>query len=143
MEPYFEERVFVEIVVVHPKYLGPDLFEHLRLLITRKYPKTYKNIGYIFNIKPESVLENKISLSGQIVLTVKFKTDLYVPKVDHTFYNLEIMKAEMSKYRWVEIGPLTVFLKLDGVINDESQPIDVQLTNVKADYTINFGKILS
>jgi DNA-directed RNA polymerase subunit E'/Rpb7 len=141
MEPYFEKSIFQENVVVHPKYLTPNLIENLRCIITKNYPKIYKHKGYIFDVKIVTILDNRISLFGQIVYIVKFEANLFVPRVGQTFYNLEIKNTGMSKYRWVEIRPFKIFLQFD-VIDDESQPIDVEITNVKSDLSIIFGKIV-
>ena len=140
MEPYFEEHFFVETMVVSPKYLDSTLYENLRLLLTQKYPKTYKNKGYIFNIKIDSILDNKITLSGQLILKIKFKCDIYAPKVNHIFQG-EIKKSMVNKHQWVEIPPLTIFLNTRADYG-ENRLVTVQITNIKSDNTLCFGKII-
>ncbi len=142
MEPYFEEHFLTETMVILPKFLDTNLFEHLRIMLTAKYPKTYLNKGYIFNIKIISVLDNKITLSGQIILKIKFRADLYVPKIGHIFEG-EIKKGLANKFQWIEIGPLTIFLndKTDDLVENVVKM--VQITNIKVDNTLCFGKIIN
>lgn len=140
MEHYFEEYFFVETMVVSPKYLDSKLHENLRLLLTQKYPKTYQNKGYIFNIKVDSILDNRITLSGQLVLKIKFKSDLYVPKVGHNFQGI-IKKSMVNKHQWVEVPPLTIFLNTRADYG-EDRLVTVQITNIKSDNTLCFGKII-
>jgi DNA-directed RNA polymerase subunit E'/Rpb7 len=140
MEPYFTEHFLIEEVVLLPKYLDSNLFEHLRSILNNKYPKTYLNKGYIFNINVETILDNKISLSGQIIIKVKFRADLYIPKVDHVFQG-EIKKSSVNKYHWVEIGPLTIYLN-NIKAREENELATIQITNIKSDNTLCFGKIL-
>lgn len=141
MEPYFEEYFFVETMVVLPKYLTQDLHENLRLLLTQKYPTTYQNKGYIFNIKVDTILDNNITLSGQIILKIKFKSDIYVPKAGHIFQGT-VKKSMVNKHQRVEITPLVIFLNNVKVEYNEGQLVTVQITNVKVDNTLCFGKIL-
>ncbi|ADO00452.1 hypothetical protein WIV_gp108 [Wiseana iridescent virus] len=141
MEPYFEEKFFTTELVLLPKYLNSNLSETLRSILINKYPKTYLDKGYCFNIKVVRILDNKITLSGQIVLKIEFKADIYVPKIGHVFQS-ELKKGVVNKYHWVEIGPLTIF------INDISPSksyglIKVQITNIKSDNTLCFGKIIN
>jgi DNA-directed RNA polymerase subunit E'/Rpb7 len=141
MEPYFKKYFLIEEVVLPPKHLDSNLFENLRIILTNKYPKTYLNKGYIFNIKIISILDNKITLSSQIILKVKFQADLYVPKVDHIFQG-EIKKSAVVKYHWVEIGPLKIYLNNIKSRGQENGPVTVQITDIKSDNTLCSGKIL-
>lgn len=143
MEPYFEKNIFIENMVILPKYLNSDLIKNLRLLIALKYPKTYFNKGFIFNIEILDILNNKINLSGQIVLTVQFQADLYVPRINHVFQG-ELKESSVNKYRWIEIGPLTIFIEPETVLkgNIKNNLITVQISRVNSDKTLCFGKII-
>ena len=143
MEAYFEKNIFIETMVVLPKYLNSNLFTNLKTLLTTKYPKTYLNKGYIFNIKIRQILDNKITLSGQIVVTVEFEADLYTPKIGHIFQG-EVKSSSANKFKWVEIKPLTIFLDSESSkVSLENEIVKVQITNIKADNTFCFGKIIS
>lgn len=143
MEAYFEENIFNETMVILPKLLDCNLFENLKMLLTCKYPKTYLNKGYIFNIKVLKILDNKITLSGQIVLVVEFRADIYVPKINHVFQG-EVKKGSANKHRWVEIGPLTIFLDPNDTDKNaiEGKISTVKITNIKSDNTLCFGKLM-
>lgn len=145
MELYFEEKFFIHELVLLPKYLNSNLFETLRSILINKYPKTYLDKGYCFNIKVVRILDNKITLSGQIVLKIEFRADIYVPKIGHTFQS-ELKKGAVNKYQWVEIGPLTIFINDTdnlGPIESKDGLIKVQITNIKSDNTLCFGKIIT
>jgi len=139
MEPYLEEHYLTETMVVLPKFLDSYLFEHLRTILNEKYPKTYLNRGYIFNIRIVSILSNRITLAGQIILKVAFKANLYVPKVGHVFQG-EIQRGSANKFQWIEVGPLTIFLADKNIENRGY--VTVQITNIKADNTLCFGQII-
>ena len=96
-----KKKIFIENIVIHPKYLNKNLNEHLKLLLIKKYPLNYKNKGYIFNIKVDLILDNKITMSNQIILQVQFTCDLYTPKIGHIFHNI-IQKS--FKYRWINVN---------------------------------------
>jgi len=142
MESYFEEKFFTSELVVLPKYLNSNLFETLRSILINKYPKTYLDKGYCFNIKVVRILDNKITLSGQIVLKIEFRADIYVPKIGHTFQS-ELKKGAVNKYHWVEIGPLTIFINDSTSFCSKGGLIKVQITNIKSDNTLCFGKIIT
>lgn len=152
MEPYFEKYFFIEEMVVAPSLLGKQLFANLESQLALKYPKTYQDKGYIFNIKVDKILDNRITLCGQIILKVKFGIDLYVPKVGHVFQS-KVMYSNATKHSWIEVWSgsnipkeeknyMTIFLDLE---NDckEGDIISVKITNVKPDYTLCFGKQIS
>lgn len=161
MEPYLKKFFFIETIVVLPKYLNAALFENLRLIITQKYSsKKYKNMGYIQNIQVDSILNNKITLSGQIVFEVKAKAYIYTPERGHIFQS---KIHENSRYKWIKIGPLVIYIINNNLeqeefnVNDESNlcrkvvaKIDdqmpgqsaVQITSVKLDNALCYGKIL-
>jgi len=139
MEPYFEEHIFTEELVVLPSYLNSNLLENLTLLLTQKYPRFYQKKGFIFNIKIIEILDNKITLSGQIILKLKFKATLYIPKLNDTFQSY-IKKSNFNKHQWVEIGPLTIFL-VTNEIYEENQLVKVKITNIKSDNTLCFGQV--
>lgn len=141
MEPYFKEYIFDEEVVVLPKYLNGDLMENLRLLLTNKYPKTFKNKGYISNIKVLSILDNIIKLSGQIIFKISIRSDLYIPEVNHTFTG-QLKKGSDNKYQWVEIGPLIIYL-INKIDLDAGSTITVKIVNIKSDNTLCFGKMIN
>jgi DNA-directed RNA polymerase subunit E'/Rpb7 len=141
MEPYFKETFFTESMVILPKHLNSNLYDHLRSQLANKYSKTYLNKGYIFNIQVTKILDNKITQSSQIVVDVEFRADIYVPKIGHTFQG-ELKKGLANKFQWVEIGPLTIFLN-----KVETHPINnifvtIQITSIKFDNTICFGKLI-
>lgn len=142
MEAYFEENIYTETMVVLPKYLDNNLFENLRRLLLYKYPKTYLNKGYIFNIKVLQILDNTITLSGQIVLKVEFRADIYLPKINHVFQG-QIQRGSANKHQWVEIGPLIIFINSKDQSHDEENKIyTIKITNIKSDNTLCFGKII-
>jgi DNA-directed RNA polymerase subunit E'/Rpb7 len=142
MEPYFKKHKFIETMVVLPIYLDHNLFENLRQILVYKYPKTYLNKGYIFNIKVLQILENSITLSGQIVLTVEFEADIYLPQINHIFQG-QIQTGSANKHQWVEIGPLTIFINSKGQSNYENNSIcAIKITNIKSDNTLCFGQII-
>lgn len=137
MEPYLKEYFFIETMVIHPKYLNSNLRENLRQMINSLYPETYQNAGYIFDIRVDSVLNNRISLYGQIIFDVRFKSNIYTPAIGHVFQG----KVHRSKkYQWIKIGPLLVYLTdTDNIERDE---ITVQITSIKSDNTTCYGKVL-
>lgn len=142
MEAYFEENIYTETMVVLPKYLDNNLFENLRLVLNNKYPKTYLNKGYIFNIKVLQILNNNITLSGQIVLTVEFRADIYLPKIGHIFQG-QLQRGSTNKHQWIEIGPLIIFINSKDQSNHEENKIyKIKITNIKSDNTLCFGKIM-
>lgn len=141
MEPYFVEYFFIEEVVVLPVYLDHNLFENLRSILTQKYNNLYINKGYIFNINIVSILDNYITLSNQIIFKIKFKVDLYTPQVNHVFQG-RVKKSSLNNRQWVEIGPLTIFLKTNKIY-EENQPVTVKIVSVKSDYTLCFGHVLN
>jgi DNA-directed RNA polymerase subunit E'/Rpb7 len=141
MEPYFKENFFTESMVISPKYLNFHLCDHLGSQLANKYSKTYLNKGYIFNIKVTKILDNKITLSGQIVVNVEFRADIYVPKIGHTFQG-ELKKGLANKFQWVEIGPLTIFLNKVGTQAIDDIFVTIQITSIKSDNTICFGKLI-
>ena len=63
MDPYLKQQLFVETLVVHPRLLNHDLFQVLKRMIIEKYPQTYKNIGYIFNVTITNILDNRLNNS--------------------------------------------------------------------------------
>ncbi len=134
-----KKKIFIENIVIHPKYLNKNLNEHLKLLLIKKYPLNYKNKGYIFNIKVDLILDNKITMSNQIILQVQFTCDLYTPKIGHIFHNI-IQKS--FKYRWINVNSCLIYIEKNDVVYDESKPVTVEITKVKSDNTICFGKIL-
>lgn len=142
MEPYFQERCFVEELVLLPKYLDVGLINTIKILLMNKYPKTYHNYGFIFNIRNIEVLDNKITLSDQIILKVKFKVDLYVPQNNHVFYG-ELKQGLINKYQWVEIGPLTIFIVSSPQDVPPDKLVKVRITNIKSDNTVCFGEIIN
>ena len=127
-------------MVIEPKYLGVDLFENLRLMLNQMYPKTFKNEGYIFNIKVDSIIDNKITSNGQIILYIKCSADLYVPQPGHTFQGI-LKKNVNNKFQWVEVPPLTIFLN-ESVEEGDNQVVSVRITDVKSDNTICRGVIV-
>ncbi|CCV02008.1 DNA-directed RNA polymerase II subunit E [Invertebrate iridescent virus 22] len=139
MEPYFKEKYFIEEIVLLPKYLNLNLTDTIKNILKEKYPKTYLNHGYIFNIRNIEILDNKITLSDQIIIKVKFKADVYVPEINHIFQG-ELKKGSVNKFKWVEIGPLTIFIN-DATKTDKTL-VKVQIINIKSDNTLCFGKII-
>ena len=137
MEPYLKDYFFIETMVIHPKYLNSNLNENLRLMIKNLYPETYQNKGYIFNIHVDCILNNRISLYGQIIFEVQFKASIYTPAIGHVFKS-NVHKSQ--RYQWVKIGPLLVYLHPSDEYNDE---VTVQITSVKSDNTTCYGKVLS
>jgi len=152
MEPYFEKYFFIEDMVVTPSLLGTRLFSNLESQLALKYPKTYQNKGYIFNIKVDKIIDNRITLCGQIVLKVKFCIDLYVPKVGHVFQS-KLRRSISTKHSWIEVWSdsiiptdsegkkmcMTIFLDIEEKYRD-GDFISVKITNVKPDHTLCFGK---
>ena len=153
MDPYLKQQLFVETLVVHPRLLNHDLFQVLKRMIIEKYPQTYKNIGYIFNVTITNILDNRLNNSGQVVFDVQFRADVYIPTINHVFQGI-LKKSAISKYKWVDIGPLKIFVQgfaddSEGCDNDNDNErltpedkVTVQITNVKVDNTICFGVIL-
>lgn len=141
MEPYFKEYIFDEEMVVLPKYLNENLMENLRLLLTNKYSKTFKNKGYITNIEVISILDNIITLSGQIIFKIRIRSDLYVPEVNHTFTG-QLKRGSDNKFQWVEIGPLIIYL-INKIDLDVGSTITVKIVNIKSDNTLCFGKVIN
>lgn len=142
MEPYFKEKIFRKTIVVLPSQLTTNLLENVRTLLTQKYLKTYLDEGYIFNIKILQIIDNRISLSGQIMVTVEFKADFYIPEVGHIFYG-KIKSSLAKKIFWVEIGPLIIFLdSSEEMVNLTKDFVTVQIIDIKSDKTLCFGKIL-
>jgi DNA-directed RNA polymerase subunit E'/Rpb7 len=137
MEPYLKDFVFIESMVIHPKYLNSSLYENLKLMINSKYPETYQNKGYIFNISVDSVISNKISLYGQIIFEVKFTSNLYIPTIGHVFKG-KVHKSQ--KYQWVKIGPLIIYL-ID-TAEHKNDEVTVEITSVKSDNTTCYGKVI-
>ena len=158
MDPYLKQQLFVETLVVHPRLLNHDLFQVLKRMIIEKYPQTYKNIGYIFNVTITNILDNRLNNSGQVVFDVQFRADVYIPKINHVFQAI-LKKSAISKYKWVDIGPLKIFVQGfadDSVTrcpsgNERLTPegsginklVTIQITNVKVDNTICFGTLIS
>lgn len=141
MDPYLKQQLFVETLVVHPSLLNHDLFQVLKRMIIEKYPQTYKNIGYIFNVTITNILDNRLNNSGQVVFDVQFRADVYIPTINHVFQAI-LKKSAISKYKWVDIGPLKIFVQGfadDSVIN---KLVTIQITNVKVDNTICFGTLI-
>ena len=141
MDPYLKQQLFVETLVVHPSLLNHDLFQVLKRMIVEKYPQTYKNIGYIFNVTIANILDNRLNNSGQVVFDVQFRADVYIPTINHVFQAI-LKKSAISKYKWVDIGPLKIFVQGfadDSVIN---KLVTIQITNVKVDNTICFGTLM-
>ncbi|ABF82083.1 hypothetical protein MIV053L [Invertebrate iridescent virus 3] len=141
MEQYLQAFEFVEEMVVLPKYLSWELYHHLAVLLREKYPKTYKNKGYIFNIKVKSILDNRITPTGQIVLVVMFQSDLYVPQVGHVFTERIRVNSVDDRYQWITIEPLTVFLR-SNIPYKPNTLVTVQICSIKMDNTLCFGTIL-
>jgi DNA-directed RNA polymerase subunit E'/Rpb7 len=139
MEPYLKDFLFIESMVIHPKYLNSSLCGNLRLMINNKYPETYQNKGYIFNICVDSVLNNRISLYGQIIFEVKFASNLYIPTIGHVFKG-KVHKSQ--KYQWIKIGPLLIYLMDTVEHKNEEDEVTVQITSVKSDNTTCYGKVL-
>lgn len=141
MEPYFKERYFIEDIVLLPKYLNLKLCDTIKNILKNKYPKTYLTYGYIFNIRNIEILDNKITLSDQIIIKVKFKADIYVPEINHIFEG-ELKQGSVNKFKWVEIGPLTIFINDTTTLKAENSIVKVQIINIKSDNTLCFGKII-
>ena len=160
MDPYLKQQLFVETLVVHPRLLNHDLFQVLKRMIIEKYPQTYKNIGYIFNVTITHILDNRLNNSGQVVFDVQFRADVYIPTINHVFQGI-LKKSAISKYKWVDIGPLKIFVQgftddsvtrstPEGCDNERLTPegsginklVTVQITNVKVDNTICFGTLI-
>lgn len=139
MEQYLERKSFVENIVLHPKFLDKNLYKHLELILTKKYFINYNNKGFIFNIKIDTILDNQISMSNQIVLKVQFSCDHYIPQVGHIFKG--IVKKNLNKYQWININSLIIYLQ-DNVSYDENTLINVEITKVKNDNTLCFGKVV-
>lgn len=141
MERYLERKNFIENVVLHPKYLDKNLFKHLELILTKKYSTNYNNKGFIFNIKIDSILDNQISMSNQILLKVQFSCDYYVPQVGHIFKG--VVKKKMSKYQWINVNSLIIYLQDNSENTVENTLINVEITKVKNDNTLCFGKVVN
>lgn len=141
MEQYLERKNFIENVVLHPKYLDKNLFKHLELILTKKYSTNYNNKGFIFNIKIESILDNQITMSNQILLKVQFSCDYYVPQVGHIFKG--VVKKKMSKYQWINVNSLIIYLQDNSENTVENTLINVEITKVKNDNTLCFGKVVN
>lgn len=141
MEPYFKKNIFVESMVVLPEHLDSNLYTKLEQLLTKKYPQIYFDKGYIFNIKIIKILDNKITLTGQIVLKVEFEADIYTPQVGHIFEG-KVKHASSNKFRWIEIEPLKIFLESKNKVELEDKVVNVQITNIKSDNTFCFGKLI-
>lgn len=137
MRKYLKKQFFTEELVIPPIYLNSTLYDNLKLLLNMKYPTIYKNKGYIFNITIDSILDNKITLSGQIIFKVMFNVDMYIPKIGHVFTG-EIKSNSINKYQWIDIGPLLIYLK----IKTTETFATVEITSVKSDYTLCFGKVI-
>lgn len=144
MEPYLKDFFFVETMVIPPSYLNSNLRENLRLMISEKYPeKTYQDKGYIFDIRVDSILSNKISLYGQIIFEVRFKSSIYTPEIGHVFRG---MMRRSQKYQWIEIGPLFVYLadrSHDVATAYVGNEVRVQITSIKANNTMCYGKVIN
>lgn len=138
MEQYLKKKIFTENIVIHPKYLDKNLNENLKLILTKKYPIMYKNKGFIFNLEIDSILDNKITMSNQIILSVQFTCDLYTPEIGHIFHG--IIEKNL-KYQWIKINSFIIYLQSD-IIYDENCPVIVKIINIKSDYTLCFGKVL-
>ena len=144
LKNFFNRKFLEEEMVIQPRHLTPNLFENLRLLLTSKYLKFYKNVGYIFNIQIEDIPDNKITLSGQICLVVKFTADLYIPKVDHIFrlFVTDIKTSVACKNYWVEIESFIIYLRPEDIsVVKDAVEIDVKITSVKSDKTLCFGSL--
>lgn len=141
MDPYLKQQLFVETLVVHPSLLNHDLFQVLKRMIVEKYPQTYKNIGYIFNVIITNILDNRLNNSGQVVFDIEFQADVYIPTINHVFQAI-LKKSAISKYKWVDIGPLKIFVQ--GFVDDSviNKLVTIQITNIKVDNTICFGTLI-
>lgn len=161
MDPYLKQQLFVETLVVHPRLLNHDLFQVLKRMIVEKYPQTYKNIGYIFNVTITNILDNRLNNSGHVVFDVQFQADVYIPKINHVFQAI-LKKSAISKYKWVDIGPLKIFVQgfaddsvtrcpkgnerltpeESGINKLVNKLVTIRITNVKVDNTICFGTLI-
>jgi len=153
MDPYFKKYFFIEEIVINPAFLDANLFSKLKETLALKYPKTYQNKGYIFNIEIAQILDNRITLTGQIILKVNFCVDLYIPKVGHVFQST-VKRSTVNKYAWIEVWSnafekregmnMTIFLYTNSEdIFEDGQPVTVEIINVKPDNTLCFGKIIN
>lgn len=140
IDRYLSEHVFIEHIPVHPSMLNNRIVEHIRAMLRSKYVTTYKNLGYVTSLDDVTIVDSTISLTDQIIFTVKFKATMYVPKIGQSFRVKEIQRN--SKHFWVNIGPLNVFI----VSHDEKMPSRVEyiikITRVKSDNTICFGELV-
>jgi len=161
MEPYLEKFYFIESMVVLPKYLHSGLREHLRSMINQKYSNDvnmphdstlypsehflnkglkYQNKGYVYNIQIDSILNDKINPSGQVILEVRFKADLYQPKVGHIFES-EINYGR--NHRWIQVGPLFIYLVDDAQKHQTTQlKVTVRIVSIKSDNSLCCGRIV-
>ncbi len=135
MRLYLKEYFFIETLVIHPQHLNSNLYENLRLMINNMYPETYQNKGYIFNVQVDSILNNRISLYGQIILQIKFKSYIYIPEIGHVFRG-KVHKSQ--KYQWIKVGPLFIYLSDCAA----EQEVTVQITSIKSDNTTCYGKVV-
>ena len=99
------------------------------------YPTSYLDKGFIFDIQVASVVNNRISPYGQIVLEVQFASRLYSPTIGHVFRG---RVHTSQRYRWIQIGPLLIYF-VDKVDQDE---VTVRITSVKSDNTTCYGNVV-
>jgi DNA-directed RNA polymerase subunit E'/Rpb7 len=138
MEHYQYTDYYTEDVVVTPCMLNYDLRDRVQELLEEKYPKTYKQKGYIFSISNVTILDNKITMSNQIVLKTSFDALMYTPKAGDEF---ECILKKSNKHMWVEVGPMMIFLK-GATARDEYSTVVVRITDIKSDNTLCFGTIV-
>lgn len=151
IDRYLTEHIFSENILVHPSMLDHRIVEHLTKILVSQYPTTYKNMGYVSSLDDVTILDNSITLAGQIIYVVEFKVTMYVPKVGHVFTVKQIQKN--SKHFWVNIGPLNVFLPsfrpapsaqalVPPLLIDYDQKHTIKITDVKSDNSICMGELI-
>lgn len=142
MDAYIKEYFFVETMVLPPKYLNYELHKNLESMIREMYPEMYHDEGYIFNIRVDSILDDGITLHGQILLKVKFRAGLYTPEIGHVFTD----KLHMSKrYQYIKVGPMFVYLKdplpLNNIVEDGME-ISLTITKINSDKVNCYGVLV-
>ena len=132
-------KFFEEEIVFNPKFLDENLFSTLKTMISEKYPKTFKNEGFIEKIEVHHV-DNRITMSGQIIMKINFSALILKPVIGSIFFG-QVVKN--SKHCWVEVEMETnkfpIFLR-ESQISPNTR-VNVKITHVKSDNTVCFGEI--
>jgi len=143
MDRYLQRQTLQDELIVPPAMLDTNLFANLATLMENKWRSSPYNGKRLFNVLVTSVLDTRITLSGQIVFHIQFTADVYVPQVGQVFVGV-VETGNVQEHRWVTVSfgkdEMVIFLTPESNAKT-GQKVNIQISACNTHNNLCFGDI--